>query len=122
MYQNYYASWRLYFFMGLSTILQMAVELGQVGVIYSIIQKGIDQSIKDANGRTALDCARMFKKDEVVEFIEKFSVNAIGHRDSSQDQRTPCLWTYYSITALFCEYGLGDCECCLSEKPVKQHL
>jgi hypothetical protein len=71
MYQNNYASWRLYSFMGLGTVLHKAAELGQADVAYFLLQKGIDTNIKDAKGHTALDCARTFKMNEVVKVIEK---------------------------------------------------
>jgi hypothetical protein len=71
MYQNNYASWRLYSFMGLGTVLHKAAELGQADVAYFLLQKGIDTNIKDAKGHTALDCARTFKMNKVVKVIEK---------------------------------------------------
>jgi ankyrin repeat protein len=71
MYQNNYASWRLYSFMGLGTVLHKAAELGQADVAYFLLQKGIDTNIADAKGHTAFDCARTFKMNEVVKVIEK---------------------------------------------------
>lgn len=70
MYQNHYPSWRLYFFMGLGTALHKAAELGNVEVVRFLIQKGIDVGIKDANDRTALECAKMHSKVEVVKVLE----------------------------------------------------
>lgn len=70
MYQNHYPSWRLYFFMGLGTVLHKAAELGNVEVVRFLVREGIDQSIKDANGRTALECAKMLDKVEVVKVLE----------------------------------------------------
>jgi len=70
MYQNHYPSWRLYFFMGLGTVLHKAAELGNVEVVRFLVREGIDQSIKDANGRTALECAKVLDKVEVVKVLE----------------------------------------------------
>ena len=70
MYQNHYPSWALYSFMGLGTILHKATELGKVDVVRFLVREGIDLSIKDANGHTALDCARRLGKVEVMQVLE----------------------------------------------------
>ncbi|KAJ5372910.1 hypothetical protein N7517_004916 [Penicillium concentricum] len=56
--------------MGLGTVLHKAAELGNVEVVCFLIREGIDLSIKDANGRTALECAKMRNKTEVVKMLE----------------------------------------------------
>lgn len=45
--------------MGLGTALHRAAELGKVDVVSYLISEGANQSVKDANGRTAVDCATM---------------------------------------------------------------
>ncbi|KAJ5453898.1 uncharacterized protein N7458_004854 [Penicillium daleae] len=70
MYQNHYPSWALYFFMGLGIVLHKAAELGNVQVVSFLVSEGIGLSIKDANGLTALDCARNLDKVEVVKILE----------------------------------------------------
>lgn len=71
MYQNHYPSWRLYYFMGLGTVLHKAAELGHLEAVRFLLREGIDLSIKDANGRTALECAKMLNKVEVVDVLEE---------------------------------------------------
>lgn len=56
--------------MGLCTVLHRAAELGNVQAVSFLISEGIDLSIKDANGRTAFDCARNFDKVDVVKVLE----------------------------------------------------
>lgn len=59
MYQGHYQSWSLYYFTGLGTVLHKAAELGDVEAVSFLVMKGIDLDVKDANGRTALECAQM---------------------------------------------------------------
>lgn len=73
MYQNHPFSWSLYAFMGLGTILHKAAELGKVDVVRFLVHEGVDLSIQDANGDTALDCARRLSKTEVVQLLEDSS-------------------------------------------------
>jgi hypothetical protein len=75
MYQNHPFSWSLYAFMGLGTILHKATELEKVEVVRFLVHEGVDWSIKDANGDTALDCARRLGKVEVIQLLE----DSIGH-------------------------------------------
>ncbi|RHZ50754.1 hypothetical protein CDV55_102045 [Aspergillus turcosus] len=79
MYQNHYASWRLYYFMGLGTVLHKAAELGNVEAVQFLLNEGIDLSIQDANGRTALECAEMLNKVEVVEVLKEAARPKINH-------------------------------------------
>ncbi|KAB8276242.1 ankyrin repeat-containing domain protein [Aspergillus minisclerotigenes] len=58
MYEDY-PSWALFHFMGLGTPLHKAAELGKMDVIRYLTSKGASQSIKDANSRTAIECAHM---------------------------------------------------------------
>lgn len=71
MYQDHYASWRLYYFMGLGTVLHRASELGKVDLVRYLVGEGVDPSITDANGRTALECAAMLNQREVVQELQK---------------------------------------------------
>ncbi|KAK9851474.1 hypothetical protein MYU51_009815 [Penicillium brevicompactum] len=63
-------SWTLFYFMGLGTALHKAAELGKVDVVNFLISEGADQGIKDANGRTPIDCARMSNQWQVIEVLE----------------------------------------------------
>lgn len=56
-------------FMGLSTPLHKAAELGKVDVVRYLISQGADTSIKDVTGRTALDCAAIAHHSEIVELL-----------------------------------------------------
>lgn len=69
MYEDHYPSWALFHFMGLGTALHKAAELGKVDVVRYLISQGVDQSIKDANGRTAMECAQMLNQWEVIEVL-----------------------------------------------------
>lgn len=71
MYEDHYVSWALFQFMGLGTPLHKAAELGKVDVVRYLISQGASQSVKDANGRTAIEGARMLNQWEVVEALEK---------------------------------------------------
>lgn len=71
MYQDHYASWRLYYFMGLGTVLHRAPELGKVDLVRYLVGEGVDPSITDANGRTALECAGRLNQREVVQELQK---------------------------------------------------
>ena len=59
MYENHYPSRALFQFMGLGTALHKASALGKDDVVRFLISKGADHSIKDTNGRTAMECAQM---------------------------------------------------------------
>lgn len=70
MYNDYPSS-ALFYFMGLGTALHKAAELGKVDIVRYLISKGADLDIKDANGRTALECAKMPNHWEVIQALEK---------------------------------------------------
>ncbi|KAJ5640912.1 hypothetical protein N7528_000537 [Penicillium herquei] len=69
MFQDHYPSWRLFYFMGLGTPLHKAAELGRVDVVRYLISEGADLTIKDANGRTAMECAQMRCQSEVIKLF-----------------------------------------------------
>ncbi|RHZ55673.1 hypothetical protein CDV55_101647 [Aspergillus turcosus] len=71
MYKNHYPSWALFQFMGLGTALHKASELGKADVVHYLIGEGADQSIKDGNGRTPMECAQMSSQWEVIEALKK---------------------------------------------------
>lgn len=56
--------------MGLGPVLHKAAELGNAEVVSFLVREGIDLSIKDANGRTALECAKMLDKAEATKVLE----------------------------------------------------
>ncbi|OJJ45475.1 hypothetical protein ASPZODRAFT_17692 [Penicilliopsis zonata CBS 506.65] len=70
MYENHYPSRALFQFMGLGTPLHKAAALGRVDVVRYLIGEGANQSIKDSNGRTAMECAQMLNQWEVVETLQ----------------------------------------------------
>lgn len=70
MYKDY-PSWALFYFMGLGTALHKAAELGKVDVVHYLISEGANLDIKDANGHTALECAKMSDRWEVIQALEK---------------------------------------------------
>lgn len=59
--------------MGLGTALHKAVELGKVDIVRYLISEGADLSIKDSNGRMAIECAQMLNQREIIEALEKGS-------------------------------------------------
>lgn len=71
MYEDHYPSRALFYFMGLGTALHKAAELGKVDVVRYLASEGANLSIKDANGRTALEYAQMLNQWEVVQALEK---------------------------------------------------
>lgn len=71
MYEDHYPSQELFYFTGLGTALHKAAELDKLDVVCYLISEGANQSIKDANGRTALECAQMLNHKDVIEALEK---------------------------------------------------
>ncbi|KAJ5155414.1 hypothetical protein N7492_008217, partial [Penicillium capsulatum] len=53
-----------------------AVELGEVDVVRYLISEGADPTIKDSNGRTAIECAQILGHQEVLEALEKGNNNS----------------------------------------------
>jgi len=70
MYEDY-PSLALFFFMGIGTPLHKACELDKADVIRYLISQGADQSIKDSNGRTPLECAQISNRWEVIEALKQ---------------------------------------------------
>lgn len=64
-------SWALFHFMGLGTALHKAAELGKVDVVKFLLSKGANKGVKDANGRTPIECARMLNQWGVVEVLDE---------------------------------------------------
>lgn len=57
--------------MGLGTVLHRASELGKVDLVRYLVGEGVDPSITDANGRTALECAGRLNQREVIQELQK---------------------------------------------------
>lgn len=64
-------SWALFHFMGLGTALHKAAELGKVDVVNFLLSEGANKGVKDANGRTPIDCARMLNQWTVIEVLDE---------------------------------------------------
>lgn len=71
-YSNHQYSWNLQYFMGLGTPLHRAAQLGKAEVVSYLLDKGADPSIRDSKGRTALECAKLSKKDDVIVLLEGY--------------------------------------------------
>lgn len=71
MYANHEASRRLYPFMALGTPLHKAATLGKADAVRYLLEQGADVTIRDANGRTAVECAELARHDEVVEIFAR---------------------------------------------------
>lgn len=65
-----YPCWALFHFMGLGTAMHKAAELGKVDVVSYLLSRGASQDIKDANGCTVVECARMLDRRQVVEVLD----------------------------------------------------
>ncbi|RAK97424.1 ankyrin repeat domain-containing protein [Aspergillus ibericus CBS 121593] len=70
MYEKHYASWRLYYFMGLGTALHKAAELGKADVVRYLVDQGADVGIKVATNRSARDWAALNNHQEIVELLQ----------------------------------------------------
>ena len=71
MYEDHYPSRALFQFMGLGTAHHKAIELGKADVVRYLINQGASQTVKDLNGRAAMECAQTLNQWEVVEVLEK---------------------------------------------------
>ncbi|PYI31596.1 ankyrin repeat protein [Aspergillus indologenus CBS 114.80] len=71
LYEYHYPSRALFCFLALGTALHKAAELGKVDVVRYLVGEGANVGIKDATGRTALECAQMSDQWEVVQVLEK---------------------------------------------------
>ena len=57
--------------MPLGTALHEAAQSGKVRAVRFLLSRGIDPSIKDNMGHTALDRARQFNREAVVKLLEE---------------------------------------------------
>ena len=71
MYEGHYPSLALYCFMDLGTPLHRAAELGKADVVRYLLSHGADMNIKNAKGKTPLECARQFNQSEVIQLLEE---------------------------------------------------
>ncbi|KAF9435313.1 SPT3 Dosage dependent suppressor of Ty-induced promoter mutations-like protein [Entomortierella beljakovae] len=74
------------------TMLHLSVALHLGSLVKDLVERGIDMSIKDKNGLTALDLARLFKDTELIDALSLVDVNAIrnindGKPESSMQPR-----------------------------------
>lgn len=55
-------------------ILHMAVYGGNTGLVDLLVQKGIDVNTKDRRGKTTMDWAKQYDKEEMIELLKKHGV------------------------------------------------
>ncbi|KND86383.1 putative ankyrin repeat protein [Tolypocladium ophioglossoides CBS 100239] len=73
MYENHDASRRLYPFMEFGTPLHKAAAMGRADVVRYLLGWKADATVRDAKGRTAMDCADRAGYDEVVGILKSVS-------------------------------------------------
>lgn len=54
----------------LGTVLHIATEQGKSNAIHHLMNLGVDTSVKDAHGNTALDWAQKWNKTEMVQLLK----------------------------------------------------
>lgn len=93
MYENHDWSRRFHFWMPMGTSLHEAAMLGKVKAARYLLTRGIDASIKDTKGFTALDRAREFKHPECVKLLEDVEntteKSVSGAQSGSDVEETP---------------------------------
>lgn len=57
------------------TMLQYTSAAGNSAIVSLLLNRGADWKIQDKTGRTALDIARFFKRDEVADVLEQHIFN-----------------------------------------------
>lgn len=97
MYENHDWSRRFHFWMPLGTALHEAAELGKIKAAHYLLSRGIDASIKNTEGETALDCAGRFNHERVAELLEDVEGNAKDREvsGSSEGQEVPTRDSHY---------------------------
>lgn len=70
-----------FFPMSLGTALHISTERGRENAIRILIRLGVDTSVKDANGDTALEWAQKWNKTEMVRLLRDLRVSSL---ESSQ--------------------------------------
>ena len=80
MYANHDWSRRWHHWLPLGTALHDAAGEGRIRAVRYLVNRGIDMSIKDSRGHTALNVAREFDRADIVEFLEGIE------RDIAKDQ------------------------------------
>lgn len=71
LYENHEFSRRWHFWMPLGTALHEVAQFGKIRAVRFLLSRGIDPSIKDNMGDTALDRARQFNREAVVKLLEE---------------------------------------------------
>lgn len=68
------------------TALMYAVLLGHADVVQLLLEYGCDTDLKNNEGKTAIDLARLFHEDEIVELLENHdsgSWDTVSESDST---------------------------------------
>ncbi|KAJ5157095.1 Ankyrin repeat protein [Penicillium canariense] len=100
MYENHYPSRALFQFMSLGTPLHKASELGKADVVQYLLGEGASQSIKDANGCTAMECAQMSSQWEVIEALTTGCSSSVPYSFYMFSPRFPIVFHAYKALGL----------------------
>lgn len=83
MYENHDWSRRFHFWMPLGTALHEAGTLDNVKAARYLLGRGIDTSIKNTKGLTALETARKYNSEKVAKLLKEVENNTAKHSDVS---------------------------------------
>lgn len=73
LYANHEQSWNAQFFLGLGTVLHEAVSRKSPSLVTYLIDKGVDISIANSRGQTALDLAVANNDPEIAYLLRRSS-------------------------------------------------
>ena len=82
MYANHDWSRRWHHWLPLGTALHDAAGYGKLRAVKYLVKRGIDVSIKDSRGHTALEVANEFKHADIVEFLEGVERDMVKDEDN----------------------------------------
>ena len=105
MYEKHDWSKRFHFWMPLGTALHEAASLDNVKAARYLLSRGIDASIRDTKGCTALECARTCNSVGVIEILEQVEKNMANDGNVSgllsgsydQEQQVPSGGSNYCL-------------------------